>query len=161
MPRVTWWLACAGAAAFPAYADLYRWVDPQSGSIKYSSSPPAWVLDGARGPAVQVIPYRRQGAPAPAPAPEAAAATPSPLTAALDERRRSLLRELAAVPERPGAERIAAIQEKLIDYESVVTELEERDPAGVARRRNEDAKTLGRLREVLEAQAREGSGARQ
>ncbi len=48
-------LAWAGAAA----ADLYRWVDPESGSVKFSNYPPPWFGDPAkerRSPKVEVIP---------------------------------------------------------------------------------------------------------
>ena len=53
----------AWAAQFsgPAAADLYRWVDPESGSIKFSSYPPPWFGDPAqerRAPKVEVIPER-------------------------------------------------------------------------------------------------------
>lgn len=46
----------AGAAA-----DLYRWVDPDTGSVKFSSYPPPWYGDPAmerRAPKVEVIPER-------------------------------------------------------------------------------------------------------
>jgi hypothetical protein len=49
-----------------AMADLYRWVDPQSGSVKFSSLPPPWLGDAEReavSPKVQVI----TGQPKPAP----------------------------------------------------------------------------------------------
>jgi len=42
----------------PAAADLYRWVDPESGSVKFSSYPPPWFGDAAkqgRAPKVEVI----------------------------------------------------------------------------------------------------------
>lgn len=45
--------------AGPAAADLYRWIDPETGSIKYSSYPPPWYGDPAaerRAPKVEVIP---------------------------------------------------------------------------------------------------------
>ena len=48
-------LAWAGAAA----ADLYRWIDPETGSVKFSSYPPPWYGDPAkerRAPKVEVIP---------------------------------------------------------------------------------------------------------
>ncbi|MNC91850.1 hypothetical protein D3C83_81790 [compost metagenome] len=48
----------------PAAADLYRWVDPESGSIKFSSYPPPWFGDPARerrAPKVEVIPERGRG----------------------------------------------------------------------------------------------------
>ena len=50
-------LLCSGHAA----ADLYRWVDPETGSVKYSSYPPPWYGDEAqerRAPKVEVIPSR-------------------------------------------------------------------------------------------------------
>ena len=50
-------LLCSGHAA----ADLYRWIDPETGSVKYSSYPPPWYGDEAqerRAPKVEVIPSR-------------------------------------------------------------------------------------------------------
>jgi hypothetical protein len=55
-------LAWAGAAA----ADLYRWVDPDSGSVKFSNYPPPWYGDQGkdqRAPKVEVIPERRVAPP--------------------------------------------------------------------------------------------------
>jgi len=49
-----------------AHADLYRWVDPDTGTVKFSSYPPPWHGDAQRergAPAVEVIPSR--GSPAP------------------------------------------------------------------------------------------------
>jgi hypothetical protein len=54
----------------PALADLYRWVDPETGTVKFSSYPPPWFNDAAsqgRAPKVEVIRPSRQ---APAFAPE-------------------------------------------------------------------------------------------
>ena len=48
---ISLWLA-------PAQADLYRWVDPQTGAVKFSSYPPPWFNDPAqqgRAPKVEVI----------------------------------------------------------------------------------------------------------
>jgi hypothetical protein len=64
----------AWAAQFsgPAAADLYRWVDPETGSIKFSSYPPPWYGDPAkerRAPKVEVIP-ERGSAPSSGPKPE-------------------------------------------------------------------------------------------
>jgi hypothetical protein len=64
----------AWAAQFsgPAAADLYRWVDPESGSIKFSSYPPPWFGDPAkerRAPKVEVIPDR-SSAPSSGPKPD-------------------------------------------------------------------------------------------
>jgi hypothetical protein len=59
-------LLVAGLAAVPAHADLYRWIDPQSGSVKYSSVAPPWYGDAgrqARAPAVEVLPSAPRRAP--------------------------------------------------------------------------------------------------
>jgi len=56
-----WILLAALAAPLPAHADLYRWVDPQSGSVKFSSVPPDWYGDPLRegiAPRVEVLRYR-------------------------------------------------------------------------------------------------------
>ena len=57
--------ALAWAAQFSgsAAADLYRWVDPETGSVKFSSYPPPWYGDEAkerRAPKVEVIPSRSE-----------------------------------------------------------------------------------------------------
>ena len=81
----------AGAAA----ADLYRWVDPESGSVKFSSYPPPWYGDKAkqrRAPRVVLIPAGR-GSPAQPAEPEA---TADPVKAG-DETARSASRGLEAL----------------------------------------------------------------
>lgn len=42
-------------AAAPASARVYQWVDPDSGNVYLSGSPPAWYRSGARGPRVLVF----------------------------------------------------------------------------------------------------------
>jgi hypothetical protein len=95
------------ALALPAHADLYRWVDPETGSIKFSNSPPAWTSERARErePEVQLIPSR----------PAAPGATPPA----------AVLEKPAAAPGKPAAAPAAA------------AELERRDPVGAARRADE------------------------
>ena len=39
-----------------AHADLYRWVDPETGSVKISNTPPPW-YERSGGPAVERVPY--------------------------------------------------------------------------------------------------------
>ena len=77
-----------------AAADLYRWVDPQSGSVKFSSAPPPW-YETERGPKVERIPY--QG-PAAGPAARPAAAEKPAAGAGVDpggrDRRRAEQLEL-------------------------------------------------------------------
>ncbi len=51
-----------------AAADLYRWVDPETGSVKFSSYPPPWYGDEKlekRSPKVEHIPARGPGGSAP------------------------------------------------------------------------------------------------
>jgi hypothetical protein len=98
-------LAWAAQYSGPAGADLYRWVDPESGSIKFSSYPPPWYGDPARerrAPKVEVIPERGT-APSSGPKPDeearqegkpAAKPALKPETAAMKER--------AADKERPA-----------------------------------------------------------
>jgi len=81
-----------------AFADLYRWVDPETGSVKFSSYPPPWFGDAAReprAPKVEVIPPTRT-APAfeavPNAEPEPAA---QPAESANDDPRGALLKQLA------------------------------------------------------------------
>lgn len=42
-------------AAVPASARVYQWVDPDSGNVYLSGSPPPWYRSGARGPRVLVF----------------------------------------------------------------------------------------------------------
>ena len=79
---------CLLLAALPAHADLYRWVDPQSGSVKFSNLPPPWYGDPLRqagSPAVEGITHRFPVKPAP---PAVAGGEPPPAQAqsALEER---------------------------------------------------------------------------
>ena len=92
------------AFALPAHADLYRWVDPQSGSVKYSSAPPDWYGDPLRegvSPRVEVLRYQGPASgpastkPAPAEKPPATGTQ-----AALEERWRSQLQFIASMPQR-------------------------------------------------------------
>ena len=87
------------AWAGPAAADLYRWVDPQTGTVKFSSYPPPWFGDAqraGRAPKVEVIP---SGKPAtafePARSDEREAAAPQPGDAPREDRRGALMKVLA------------------------------------------------------------------
>ena len=49
-------IALVAGAAAPAEAQLYRWRDPESGSVKFSSLPPPWFIRGvSQGPHVEVL----------------------------------------------------------------------------------------------------------
>ena len=120
-------------ASFAARAELYRWVDRESGSVKYSNTPPPWYgdPDKERGaPAVEVLRYRAPGKP-----PAADAASPaSRQTAALEARRAELLKFFSSLPPTTDLTN-PAIRQQVQAYLVVSTELDRLDPAGAARRR--------------------------
>jgi hypothetical protein len=54
-----------------AHADLYRWVDRETGNVKFSNSPPPWFGDAEKqrtSPPVEVIRFGGPAAAKPAPA---------------------------------------------------------------------------------------------
>jgi len=128
-------LALLLVLAAPAHADLYRWVDPDTGSVKFSSLPPAnpelrAELLPYRGPPRQVIPV----------------AAPESL-AALEARWRALVLQLASrSPQNTGRDR-GALLEELGTYEALRAELDRRDPAGAPRRAAETGALVERLRQ--------------
>ena len=122
------------ALAAPAHADLYRWVDPDSGSVKFSSLPPA-------NPQLrpELVPYRSPPKPA-------ASATASNSLSALEARWRALVLQLASrSPQDTGRDR-GALREELETYEALRAELDRRDPAGAPRRAAETGALVERLR---------------
>jgi uncharacterized protein DUF4124 len=130
------------ALALPAYADLYRWIDRETGSVKYSNLPPPWYGDPLRegvSPAVEVLRYQ------PAGKPPAEAATGG--IAQLEERWRSMLQFLSIMPQRADFDRAGqGFRQQIQAFEAVRAELDRQDPAGAARRRAEQASVLERLR---------------
>jgi hypothetical protein len=143
-------LLLAALAASPAYAELYRWVDRETGSVKFSSYPPPWFGDPARemhAPAVEVIRYETTAAPAPKPA-----ATES-LMAALEAQWKTLTQVFASLPPSSDFARAGSgLQQQLQAYEAVRAELDRLDPAGAARRRAQAAGIFETLRKGLQAQ---------
>lgn len=131
-----------------AQADLYRWIDPDSGSIKLSNQPPADPRVNA-----EVVPFR---APAPPPKAPAAAAAAKAATApagpvnvqALEARWRELLNQLANA--RP--EEIVRNPASAEAYEAARSELDQVDPNGAVRRQAIATRALERLREGLATQ---------
>lgn len=115
--------------ATAAHADLYRWIDPETGSVKFSNVPPA-----SRA-GVQVIPYR--GA---APVPEKSGTSSA---ADLEARWRRLLQEISGAP--AGS---PTLSQRLQQFVGLTTELEKADPAGAPRRRGEAEAVLQRLLKV-------------
>ena len=131
-----------------ACADLYRWVDPETGAVKFSNYPPPWYgnEDKQRGaPQVERIPERaRPVQPEPeAEAPEkpagAAKQAAAPL-GALEARRKELLSQVAASISNP-----AQAEKLLQEYALLMAEMNQKDPKGAAARRAEAEAVLDKL----------------
>jgi len=108
-----------------AHADLYRWVDPHTGSVKISSTPPPW-FERSAGPQVEVIPYSGPGA--------KPAATADPASSP-QTRWREMLLTVSSQPTKEGLQALITL----------TAELDRVDPAGAARRRSELANLAARI----------------
>ena len=138
------------------HADIYRWVDRETGTVKFSHRPPPWYGDPEKArdaPAVEVIQYRAE------PAKPPAAPKPAAGLAGLQARMNEIVKSFSVLPSTNEFERAgAAIQQQIEAYQALSAELDRLDPAGAARRREQDAPILERLRRGLEAQL--GAGPR-
>ena len=115
------------ALPLSAHADLYRWIDPASGSVKFSSQPPS---DPRIEP--EVVRYK-----APPPPPKPAAAPLPSNKPDLEARWRLLATELAAIPPqelKTGSDRV---RQQVQALEATRAELDRTDPAGAPRRNAE------------------------
>src|SRR4051812_30657262 len=117
-----------------AHADLYRWIDPATGTPKYSTLPPS-------DPRIEseVVPYKAPPPPKPAPGIAKPAAS-----AELEVRWRSLATQLASIPAeelKSGSDRVRQHVQAL---EAARTELDRLDPAGASRRSAEMAAIMQR-----------------
>jgi hypothetical protein len=146
-------LLLVALAALPAHADLYRWIERETGSVKYSSYPPPWFGDPARelhSPAVEVIRY--QG-PAPAPSPAPAKPAGASLVEALEAQWKTLTQFFGELPASTDFARAGSgLQQQLEAYQALSAELDRMDPAGAARRKAQEAGILETLRRGLQAQ---------
>ena len=141
--------------AGPAHADLFRWVDPETGSVKFSSVPPTDPSVNA-----EVLPYR---GPVPGPKPPAAApgATAAPVVAGasagqpavsmLETRLRELFTQLSGAAPQDFNRSDAALKQQLETYEAVRAELDRLDPAGAARRQRDATRLFERLKQGFAA----------
>jgi hypothetical protein len=152
---------CAWAAS--AAADLYRWIDPETGSVKYSSYPPPWYGDAEkerRTPKVERIPGG-YGAPPASPeetepgrsgGPAPSAGTPAFLLSSLEARRKALLQLIGSLPQREDFARSGAgFQQHVLAYQAVAAEMDRLDPKGAAARRAEAQPLIDKLRDGLRA----------
>ena len=127
----------------PAHADLYRWIDPETGSVKLSSLPP-----GDSSINADVVPYR-------APPLPKSTATPRPAASAvqaLQARWAEILTQITGLSPQDFQRGGAGLKQQLDAYESVRVELDRLDPAGAARRRAEAASLIQKARQGFAAQ---------
>ena len=118
-------------AASAARADLYRWVDPDTGSVRLSSLPPSDPRVSA-----EVVPYR--GAPLPKPV----ASVP-----ALEAQLRQVSSQLAAATPQDLAKGSELVRQQISSYETLRAELDRLDPAGAKRRAAEATSLIAHLRQ--------------
>ena len=133
-------LGWAGAAA----ADLYRWVDPESGSVKFSNTPPPWYGNQAkerRAPKVQVIPSGSKGAVTPEPGDK-----PQDLGTVMegfDARRKAMLLQFPPLVAQSGSEGGAqALKKHVEEYHKLADQMDKLSPQGAAARRGEMQMTM-------------------
>jgi hypothetical protein len=128
-------LAWAGAAA----ADLYRWIDPETGSVKFSSYPPPWYEDPAQARGAPKVEHIPAGADAPV-RPDAAGRSSEDARRIelLETRRKALLQQLSRLsPPSPGERASQALQRQLDAYAALSDQMDKLDPGGAAARRGE------------------------
>ena len=133
--------------AAPAHADIYRWIDPESGSVKLSTLPPSDPTINA-----ELVPFRNPAALA---AQTTAAVKPKPAAgalAALEARWSELLTQLTGATPQDFSRSSDGWRQQVEAYDAVRTELDRLDPAGAARRRAESGSLLDRLRQGFAAQ---------
>lgn len=132
--------------AASAHADLYRWVDPATGTVTYSNVPPA---DPRVSP--QVVPYTGPLPPkAPPPLPIAKPA-PTASVPALETEFNALYAQLASVPPEEFRKASEALRRQMQTYEALRSQLDELDPAGAPRRAAASLALAERVRQGLGA----------
>jgi len=167
-------VAWAGAAS----AELYRWIDPESGSIKITSHAPPWYSEGGPlrgGPPVEVIrssfsptvpDARRVGALPSPPKPAESRRESAPPAAGveaqagggtmlekLEAKRKELLRIFDAFPKATDFNSAGeGFGNHVKAYEAVSAELDRMDPKRAARRKAEEPSLLEKMRTGLRMQ---------
>ena len=141
------WLLLLCFAA-PAHADLYRWIDPESGSVKLSSMPPS-------DPAIsaEVVPFTAPAAPKPPAVPVVSKpAAAGGTVEALQARFAEILTQLTGTKPQDFNRAGEGIRQHIEAYEAVRVELDRLDPAGAARRRSESTSLIDKLKQGFAAQ---------
>lgn len=125
--------------ATAAHADLYRWIDPESGSVKYSSVAPPWYGDAGRGgPAVEVVPSQTPRIPA--------EKSRDPSVSGLEARWRALLQGFSTLSASDFERAGPGLGEQLKAYQGLAAELDRLDPEGRRRRQAEEALAMEKLK---------------
>lgn len=146
-------LLAALLLALPVHADLFRWVERETGQVKFSNTPPPWYGDPEKerhNPRVEVIRYRGAAKqPKPAPEPENAARE-ARTVATLEARWLELARFFASLPPSTDFERAGPnIRQQIEAYQALSAELDRLDPGGTARRRSQEAAVIDSVRRGL------------
>ena len=129
--------------AAPAHADLYRWIDPETGSVKLSSLPPS------EGVNAEVVSYRAPAVPKP---PVTAAVSRSSTAQVLETRWSEIMKQLTGLTPQDFQRGSEGLKQHMEAYEAVRVELDRVDPAGAARRNAEATSVFDRLRQGFGAQ---------
>jgi uncharacterized protein DUF4124 len=132
--------------AASAHADLYRWVDPATGTVTYSNVPPA---DPRVSP--QVVPYSGPLPPKAPPPPPIAKPAPTASVPALETEFNALYAQLASVPPEDFRKASEALRRQMQTYEALRSQLDQLDPAGAPRRAAASLALAERVRQGLGA----------
>jgi hypothetical protein len=132
-----------------AAAELYRWRDPQTGSIKYSSYPPPWFGDEAReanAPKVEVLSGPQAGGKDGGKPADEMAEKVAEVIHFMEQRREQLLARMTLARASAGFDPATpTFQADLQAYRTVSRELDKFDPRGTAARRRADASVFENL----------------
>jgi hypothetical protein len=145
-----------------ACADLYRWRDPQTGSVRYSSYPPPWFGDETReasAPKVEVLGGPQPGAKDGAKPADEMAEKVAEVIHFMEQRREQLLARMTLARASAGFDPAnPKFEADLQAYRNVTRELDKFDPRGAVARRRADARVFENLGIDLRA-AGEGGAA--
>ncbi|KPK03754.1 MAG: hypothetical protein AMJ64_15035, partial [Betaproteobacteria bacterium SG8_39] len=146
-----------------ALAELYRWRDPQTGTVKYSSYPPPWYGDESReaaAPKVEVVGGDKPGGKETRTPADEMAEKVAEVIRFMAQRREQLLSRMTLARASAGFDSAdPAFKADLQAYRAVTRELDKFDPKGAAARRRTDARVFDNLGIEPEAlAARPGAG---
>ena len=151
------------AVAGDVAAELYRWRDPQTGTIRYSSDPPPWYGDESReatAPKVEVLGNRDAEAAGRKPVDEMAEKV-AEVIQFMEQRRGQLLTRMTVARASAGFDPAApGFKADLQAYQALTRELDKFDPKGAAARRRADARVFENLGIAPQVEgARQAAGA--